>query len=202
MARPSRRDRSNSTWQRSSPEAVVLEAAGQSRKRTIEQDDEHHPNAFDNRFAGKSNCEENHQSNAADADIARDDASLSRQGTKRRSGNFAPRKRYFDRLYQFLLVVTSGRDDEAQEALQQTLLRVVKYVRAQESEEMFWSWLKAVARSAAGRRTEAAALRRRCWKDLRRCGETTRRMRAPGRRNGCGKSLRKAWKDSAPKTAG
>jgi RNA polymerase sigma-70 factor (ECF subfamily) len=57
--------------------------------------------------------------------------------------------RYFDRLYQFLLVVAHGREDEAQEALQQTLLRVVRYARVFDSEEAFWCWLKALARSAA-----------------------------------------------------
>ncbi len=56
---------------------------------------------------------------------------------------------YFDQLYQFLLVVTRGREDEAQEALQQTLLRVLRYARPFDSEEVFWSWLKALARSAA-----------------------------------------------------
>jgi RNA polymerase sigma-70 factor (ECF subfamily) len=89
---------------------------------------------------------ENHQSNAADADIARLTRRLA-AGDEEAFREF--HRKYFDRLYQFLLVVTQGRDDEAQEALQQTLLRVVKYVRAQESEEVFWSWLKAVARSAA-----------------------------------------------------
>lgn len=57
--------------------------------------------------------------------------------------------KYFDGLYRFLLVVTHGQEQEAQEALQQTLLRVVRYVRIFESEEIFWGWLKAVARSAA-----------------------------------------------------
>jgi RNA polymerase sigma-70 factor (ECF subfamily) len=57
--------------------------------------------------------------------------------------------RYFDRLYQFLLVVARGQEHEAQEALQQTLLRVLRYVRVFESEETFWSWLKMLARSAA-----------------------------------------------------
>ena len=57
--------------------------------------------------------------------------------------------RYFDRLYQFLLVVARGREDQAQEALQQTLLRVVRYARGFDSEEAFWCWLKALARSAA-----------------------------------------------------
>jgi RNA polymerase sigma factor (sigma-70 family) len=56
---------------------------------------------------------------------------------------------YFDPLYRFLLVVTRGQEDEAKEALQQTLLRVVRYVRVFESEEVLWSWLKALARSAA-----------------------------------------------------
>jgi RNA polymerase sigma-70 factor, ECF subfamily len=58
-------------------------------------------------------------------------------------------ERYFDRLYCFLLVVARGCEDEAQEALQQTLLRVVRYAKVFNSEEVFWSWLKTLARSAA-----------------------------------------------------
>jgi RNA polymerase sigma-70 factor (ECF subfamily) len=54
---------------------------------------------------------------------------------------------YFDRLYHFLLAVTHGDCHAAQEALQETLLRVLRYVRVFEDEEVFWSWLKAVARS-------------------------------------------------------
>jgi len=56
---------------------------------------------------------------------------------------------YFDRLYQFLLVVTRGQEHEAQDALQETLLRVLRYVREFETDEAFWGWLKVVARSAA-----------------------------------------------------
>jgi RNA polymerase sigma-70 factor (ECF subfamily) len=56
---------------------------------------------------------------------------------------------YFDRLYQFLLVVARGREDEAQEALQLTFLRVLRYVRAFDSEGALWSWLRVLARSAA-----------------------------------------------------
>jgi RNA polymerase sigma-70 factor (ECF subfamily) len=56
---------------------------------------------------------------------------------------------YFDRLYHFLLVVSRGQEQEAQEALQQTLLRIVRYIRPFESEEIFWCWLKSVARSSA-----------------------------------------------------
>jgi RNA polymerase sigma-70 factor (ECF subfamily) len=58
-------------------------------------------------------------------------------------------ERYFNRLYQFLLAVTSGDEPEAQEATQDALLRVARYARRFESEEIFWSWLKNVARSAA-----------------------------------------------------
>lgn len=57
--------------------------------------------------------------------------------------------RYFDRLYHFLLAVTQGEAHAAQDALQETLLRVARYARRFENEEIFWSWLKAVARSAA-----------------------------------------------------
>ena len=57
--------------------------------------------------------------------------------------------RYFDRLYQFLLVVERGQEEQAREALQQTLLRVARYARGFETEEAFWGWLKVLARSAA-----------------------------------------------------
>jgi len=38
-------------------------------------------------------------------------------------------ERYFARLYQFLLSVRRGNEAEAQEAMQNTLLRVVRYAR-------------------------------------------------------------------------
>ena len=57
--------------------------------------------------------------------------------------------RYFDPLYQFLLVVARGQEDEAREALQETLLRVASRARAFDDEDAFWCWLKAVARNAA-----------------------------------------------------
>lgn len=56
---------------------------------------------------------------------------------------------YFNRLYRFLLVLCQGREQEAQDALQETLARLVRYARVFEDGEIFWSWLKAVARSAA-----------------------------------------------------
>ena len=56
---------------------------------------------------------------------------------------------YFDRLYHFLLAVTRGQEQEAQEALQETLLRLLRHPRVFADEEVFWCWLKAVARNAA-----------------------------------------------------
>jgi len=56
---------------------------------------------------------------------------------------------YFHRLYQFLLVVARGEEHEAREALQETLLRVVRHARKFDDEEAFWCWLKVVARNAA-----------------------------------------------------
>ncbi len=72
---------------------------------------------------------------------------------------------YFDRLYQFLLVVSRGREDEAQEALQQTFLRVVRYARVFNCEESFWCWLKTVARSVA---RDAGRKQQRYWGLLKR----------------------------------
>ena len=56
---------------------------------------------------------------------------------------------YFDRLHRFLLGVTCGQDQEAQEALQETFLRLLRHRKIFRDEEAFWCWLKAVARNAA-----------------------------------------------------
>jgi RNA polymerase sigma-70 factor (ECF subfamily) len=55
---------------------------------------------------------------------------------------------YQPRLFRYLWVVSRGRDADAQDALQATLLRVVKYIRVFDREEIFWGWLTRVARSA------------------------------------------------------
>lgn len=55
---------------------------------------------------------------------------------------------YFHRLRRYLLVVTGGREEAAREALQLGLLRVVRHVRRFDVEEVFWSWLTVLARSA------------------------------------------------------
>ena len=55
---------------------------------------------------------------------------------------------YFNRLSRYLLVVTSGDEDAAREALQSTLLRVVRHIKVFPSDDVFWSWLTVLARSA------------------------------------------------------
>jgi RNA polymerase sigma-70 factor (ECF subfamily) len=55
---------------------------------------------------------------------------------------------YFTRLSRYLIVVAAGDEDAAREALQATLKRVVRYVRVFAAEEVFWSWLTTLARSA------------------------------------------------------
>jgi RNA polymerase sigma-70 factor (ECF subfamily) len=55
---------------------------------------------------------------------------------------------YFDRLWRYLIVVTSGNEDASREALQATLTRVVRHIRVFSSEPVFWSWLTVLARSA------------------------------------------------------
>jgi RNA polymerase sigma-70 factor (ECF subfamily) len=70
---------------------------------------------------------------------------------------------YQPRLFRYLWVVARGRDAEAQDALQATLLRVVKYIRIFEREEVFWSWLTRVARSAL---SDDQKKQRRYWSAL------------------------------------
>lgn len=57
-------------------------------------------------------------------------------------------REYSPRLYRYLLVVTSGREEAAAEALQQTWLRCVRHLRPFPSEAVLWSWLTVLARSA------------------------------------------------------
>lgn len=54
---------------------------------------------------------------------------------------------YFDRLWRYLIVVTSGNEDVAREALQAALTRVVRHIRLFSSEPAFWSWLTVLART-------------------------------------------------------
>lgn len=55
---------------------------------------------------------------------------------------------YYDRLFRYLLVVAAGDLEAAEEALEATLLRVVRYIKPFSAETVFWSWLTVLARSA------------------------------------------------------
>ncbi len=55
---------------------------------------------------------------------------------------------YFDRLWRYLLVVAAGREDAAREALSATFVRVTRHIKVFASEDVFWSWLTVLARSA------------------------------------------------------
>ena len=54
---------------------------------------------------------------------------------------------YARRLFIYLLALTNGNEAAAKELLQQSMIRVAKYIRGFESEEILWSWLKGIARS-------------------------------------------------------
>jgi len=82
---------------------------------------------------------------APPSDIARLTAEMAR-GDEAAYGTFY--QLYFARLLRYLLVLASGREDAAREALQIALLRVVRHIRVFESEIVFWSWLTVLARSA------------------------------------------------------
>ena len=75
---------------------------------------------------------------------------------------------YFDRLSRYLLVVTSGDEEPAREALQSALVRVVRHIKVFPSDAVFWSWLTVLARSALSdqsrkRRRYLAFLERFTW---------------------------------------
>src|ERR1041384_4194657 len=70
---------------------------------------------------------------------------------------------YFNRLLRYLFVATKGDEHAAREALQETMIRLVRYARRFDSEEAFWSWLTVLARSAA---VDAGRKRQRYWRLL------------------------------------
>ena len=55
---------------------------------------------------------------------------------------------YSGRLYRYLIVASQGQEHAAREALQETMRRVVKHARKVSDEQVFWSWLTVLARSA------------------------------------------------------
>ena len=55
---------------------------------------------------------------------------------------------YFNRLFGYLFVVTRGDEQAARDAVQATLVRVVRHIKVFPDDAQFWRWLAAVARSA------------------------------------------------------
>lgn len=55
---------------------------------------------------------------------------------------------YCNRLFRYLLVVAAGDEELARDALQLTMMRLVRYIKRFDSAEVFWSWLTVLARSA------------------------------------------------------
>lgn len=54
---------------------------------------------------------------------------------------------YSARLCGYLFVICRGNEGQARELLQETMIKVARYVRVFEDEEIFWKWLTVVARS-------------------------------------------------------
>jgi RNA polymerase sigma-70 factor (ECF subfamily) len=54
---------------------------------------------------------------------------------------------YSHRLYAYLFVICRGNEEQARELLQQTSIKVARYIRVFEDQEIFWKWLGVLARS-------------------------------------------------------
>jgi RNA polymerase sigma factor (sigma-70 family) len=54
---------------------------------------------------------------------------------------------YRDRLFRYTIVLVRGDEESAKEAMQQTMMRVVRHIRRFEDEAVFWSWLTRLTRS-------------------------------------------------------
>ena len=91
---------------------------------------------------------------AAPAEASKAGAADSIQGltTRMKRGEEAAYREFYaqfgNRLLRYLLVVTRGNNEEAREALQLTMVRVVRYLKVFREEEVLWSWLTVLARSA------------------------------------------------------
>lgn len=52
-----------------------------------------------------------------------------------------------DRLFRYAIVLNRGDEENAKEAMQQTMVRVVRHIRTFDDEDIFWSWLTRIIRS-------------------------------------------------------
>ncbi len=77
-------------------------------------------------------------------------ALLTRRMASGEEGAFAEfHAAYARRLFRYVLVLQRGDEHSACDVLQETLLRVARYVRGFDEETVFWNWLTRLARSAA-----------------------------------------------------
>lgn len=54
---------------------------------------------------------------------------------------------YARRLFLYALALTNGDEESARELLQLTMIRVTKYIREFEHDDVFWGWLRNLVRS-------------------------------------------------------
>lgn len=55
---------------------------------------------------------------------------------------------YCDRLFRYLLVMTRGNEPLTRELLQQVFLKVIRYLKPFESDEVLWSWLTQLCKTS------------------------------------------------------
>jgi len=55
---------------------------------------------------------------------------------------------FFDRLFRYVLVMTRGDEQLSRELLQQTMLKVVRYLKPSADEVIVWSWLTQLAKTS------------------------------------------------------
>ena len=56
--------------------------------------------------------------------------------------------RYAHRIYGYLLTVSHGDEHLTRDAMQETMMRIIRYIKAHKEEEVFWRWLKRISRTA------------------------------------------------------
>lgn len=55
---------------------------------------------------------------------------------------------YFDKIHRYLLIIANGREDVVNDAMQDTMIRVIRYMKPFDDEPSFWNWLRRIAKSA------------------------------------------------------
>ena len=55
---------------------------------------------------------------------------------------------WFDGLHRYLLILSGGREDIVADALQDAMMRIIRYAKPFDDKAAFWNWLRSVARSA------------------------------------------------------